>query len=126
MILVDSNVWIAAWKGGHPEVQRQLGLLIEAGETTINELIRTELLQGARDREHQKKLSTLLEPIPVAHLSPEIWQAAPPYFLDCREKGITLTTIDCLIAVHALERKVRLWSLDQIFERLPRLRLFSI
>ncbi|MBI2082237.1 MAG: PIN domain-containing protein [Deltaproteobacteria bacterium] len=125
MILVDSSVWIAAWRGHHPDLMNKLSVIVEAGEAVINPLIRTELLQGAKDKAHQKKLTGLLDPIPVDLITSEIWDAAPVYYLECREKGITLTTVDCLIATHSFAKKISLWSLDKVFNQLPKIRLFS-
>lgn len=117
MILVDSSVWIDAWRGG--KTVARLTPLIETGDAVLNPLIRTEILQGARDRRHQEMLKGLLSPIGVEALPEGLWEEAPLYYLRARERGVTLTTIDCLIAVHSLLLRCPLWSLNQVFRRAP-------
>ena len=123
MILVDSSVWIAAWRGKDEKVVSQLTRMIESAEAVINPLIHIELLQGARDIRHQQHLRELLSPIPLKPLEEDVWNEAPKFLLRCREKGVTLTTIDGLIATHAMIGRFDLWSLDTVFSSIPGLRL---
>ncbi len=124
MILVDSSVWISAWKGHDRELTSRLSTLIEVEEVVINSLIRMELLQGAIDLKHQKELKTLLDPISVQGLLDDVWDGASVFSLQQRQKGMTLTTTDCLIAYHAKILGAALWSLDKVFEKVSGLRLY--
>ncbi len=124
MILVDSSVWISAWKGKSENLTQKLAGLVEVDGVVINPLIRMELLQGAIDLKHQKELKTLLDPISVQALSDEEWEGAPLFSLQQRQKGLTLTTIDCLIAYHAKILGISLWSLDQVFEKVSGINLY--
>lgn len=129
MILVDSSVWIAAWRGTHPALSQKLSLLVETQQACLNPLIQTELLQGARDEKHLKTLATLLEAVPVLELPEKIWTEAPHLFLKCRKIGLNVTTIDCLLATHTLLEKMPLWSLDGIFLKMTKscdLKLYGI
>lgn len=119
MILVDSSVWIQAWRGRDADVIATLARLVEGERVRINPLIRTELLQGARDGRHQQQLRHLLEPIRVQPLPEALWEESPKLYLQCRQRGVTLTTIDALIAVHAKIGKMQLWSLDGIYRKIP-------
>ena len=123
MILVDSSVWIAAWRAQDSKIVTALTRYVEAGEASINLFIRTELLQGARDRRHQQALRDLLSPIPIHPFSDEMWEEAPNLYLKSRERGITLTTIDCLIATHAQLAHLPLWSLDQTLHKVPGIKI---
>lgn len=125
MILVDSSVWIEAWRGVHQALTDRLSQEIENENVSINLLIQTELLQGAKDLKHQKSLKTLLDPISIDPFPEDLWEETPKLFLQCRQKGIQMTTIDCLIASHALLRDIPLWSLDKDFQRVPNLVLFK-
>jgi len=124
VILVDSSVWIAAWRGDG-SAANTLSRLIEGGDAVINPLIRTELLQGARDRRHQQELKGLLTPITVLPLPESLWNKAPEIYLQSRERGTTLTTIDCLIATHARIERIMLWSLDQALSKVPGVRALN-
>ena len=125
MILVDSSVWIQAWRGNSPALQEALSDLIERHEASINLLIQTEILQGAQDYSQQKKLKKLLEPIPVFNFPQNFWEEAPVFYLSLRKKGLTLSTMDSLIACHCKLENLSLWSLDKVFIKIPQLKLFS-
>lgn len=128
MVLIDSSVWIAAWRGAPDNVMGILSSLVESGEARLNPLIRAELLQGASDVRHQDTLGRLLDPIVVLPIPDNVWRGAPKLFLKCRKTGLTLTTIDCLLAAHAMSERTSLWSLDRIFEKIARhspLKLFG-
>lgn len=118
MILVDSSVWIAAWRGQDASLVEEFSKLIEQEQATINWLIRTELLQGAKDKKHQAEIKRLLEPVTLQPFSEDLWDEAASFYLKVRERGITLTTIDSLIATQAILSEAPLWSLDRIFVKI--------
>ncbi len=122
MILVDSSVWIAAWRGHDSSLVQQLSELIEKEKVAINGLIRTELLQGAKDTRHQKELKKLLEPVSLLALPEALWDESARLYLKSREIGVTLTTVDCLIATQSILSRLPLWSLDQVFKKIPDIR----
>ncbi|MBI4366141.1 MAG: PIN domain-containing protein [Deltaproteobacteria bacterium] len=115
MILVDSSVWVDAWRGRQRSLANALTAMIESGEAAINPLIYTELLQGALNARHQEEIAALLQPISVLPLPETLWTESPRNYLRLRQKGLTLTTMDCLIATHAMLEHCRIWSLDGVF-----------
>lgn len=84
----------------------------------MNWLIRTELLQGARNKKHQAEIKKLLEPVPIQPFPEDLWDEAALFYLKIRERGVTVTTIDSLIATQAILSKSLLWSLDGIFSKI--------
>ena len=126
MILVDSSVWISAWKGADTFLVNRLSELIELEEVGINPFIRMELLQGASHTKHQNQLKVLLDPVPTQEISSEVWEGAPVFSLQQRQKGVTLTTVDCLIAYHAKILGASLWSLNRVFEKISGITVYRI
>lgn len=126
MILVDSSVWIEAWRGKNAIVVEALSDLIERQQAGLNSLIQTEILQGAKDSRHQRQLKRLLEPVPQLDFPKDFWEEAPKQYLQYRKKGLTLSTMDNLIACHARLAAIPLWSLDKIFSQLPQLKTVKI
>lgn len=124
MILVDSSVWIEAWRGLDTKVVACLRELVESTSAVVNPIIRLELLQGARDRRHQQTLRDLLSPIQTEPFPERLWDETAHFYLTAREGGITLTTVDAIIATHARLLHYRLWSLDQVFSKIPGVELF--
>ncbi len=118
MTLVDSSVWIdffssAPGPGGH-----ELKRLISASEpVALSGVIVTEVLQGlrwdVRRVEHQLALWDLLEPGGFG-----TYRSAASLARLARSRGVTLTTIDALIATLALERGAILFTLDRDFRHI--------
>jgi predicted nucleic acid-binding protein len=118
LTLVDSSVWIDFFSrspgpGGH-ELRR---LIDEAEPLALAGLIVTEVLQGLRrdvaQVEDQLALWELIEPEGF-----ETYRNAAALFRVARSRGVSLTTVDALIAALALENGAVLFTLDRDFARI--------
>lgn len=129
MILVDTSVWIDFFSSSPGVGGRELRRMIEEVEPfALAGIIVTEILQGLRRDvhriEHFLSLWDLLEPRGFS-----TYREASAIARLARSKGITLTTIDSVIAAIALENHAMLFSLDKDFSSIARvtaLRLHSI
>lgn len=97
---------------------RELRRLIEASEPlALTGVVVTEVLQGfTRDSAHADqylRIWDFLEPQGFA-----TYHRASSLFRLARSRGVTLTTIDALIATIALEHGAVLFSLDQDFDHI--------
>ena len=118
MILVDSSVWIDFFSSAPGPGGRELRRLIAESEpVALSGIIVTEVLQGlGRDVqriEHHLSLWDLLEPRGF-----ETYRNAAGLVRLARSRGVTLTTVDALIATLALERRAVLFTLDRDFSRI--------
>jgi len=118
LILVDSSVWIDFFRtppgGGGSELRR----MIEDSEPlALTGVVAAEVLQGlTRDvRAIEKFLAQwdILEPRGF-----ETYRVAAAIYRTARRKGISLTTIDTLIAAVALEHNTSVFTLDRDFARI--------
>lgn len=121
MILVDSSVWIDFFSTARGRAGSELRRMISDGEPfALTGVVITEILQGlTRDvRRIEQYLSQwdLLEPSGLRTYR----EAAGIYRLG-RGRGISLTTIDVLIAAVALEHQASVFTLDKDFSRIARL-----
>ncbi|MGA8406707.1 MAG: PIN domain nuclease [Candidatus Acidiferrales bacterium] len=126
MILVDSSVWIDFFNASPSPAGAELQRLIEAAEPlALTGMIITEILQGlTRDSsviERSLGMWELLEPHGFA-----TYRAAAAIFRGARARGISLTTIDSLIAAIALERRATVFTLDNDFSRIARISGLSL
>lgn len=118
MILVDSSVWIdffssAPGAGGH-----ELKRLIAASEPVVlTGVVLTEVLQGLRrdvERiERHLAFWDLVEPHGF-----ETYRNAASLARLARSRGVSLTTIDSLVATLSMECGAVLFTLDEDFRRL--------
>ncbi len=121
MILVDTSVWIdffsvSPGRAGD-ELRRMIG---EAEPFALTGVIVMEILQGLRRdvnrMEHFLSMWDLLESRGFS-----TYREAASISRLARSKGITLKTIDTLIAAIALEHHASLFSLDRDFSRIARI-----
>jgi predicted nucleic acid-binding protein len=121
LILVDTSVWVDFFSSspgiGGDELRRMID---EVEPFALAGIVVTEILQGLRRDvhriEHFLSLWDMLEPRGFA-----TYREASAISRLARSKGISLTTVDTLIAAIALENHATLFSLDKDFSRIARL-----
>jgi predicted nucleic acid-binding protein len=118
LILVDSSVWIDFFSSSPGRAGRELRRMIEESEPiALTGVVVAEVLQGlTRDAgaiEEFLGQFDVLEPRGF-----ETYRAAAAIYRAARGKGVSLTTIDTLIAAIALEHHASLFTLDRDFTRI--------
>jgi predicted nucleic acid-binding protein len=115
LILVDSSVWIDFFSSAPGPGGRELRRLIAESEPIgLSGLMVTEVLQGlARDVERIEKFLRLWELVEPGGF--ESYRNTARLFRLARSKGVTLTTVDALIATIALEHAASVFTLDKDF-----------
>jgi predicted nucleic acid-binding protein len=129
LILVDTSVWIDFFSSSPGRAGAELRRMIEEVEPfALTGVIVTEILQGLRRDVHRMErylsLWEMLEPRGFS-----TYREASAISRLARSKGISLTTMDTLIAAIALEHRASLFSLDKDFSRIARitpLRLYTL
>lgn len=112
-VLVDSSIWIAASNNRNPECG-QLRTLIEKNELIhLTRFIQTEVCQGARSEEQFHQLWDGLLGFDFLEVTTRHWGISAWNYFRCRKKGITLTTLDCVIGSLGAEYGVPVWSLGK-------------
>jgi predicted nucleic acid-binding protein len=120
LILVDSSVWIDFFSPLPRRAGRELRRMIADAEPfALTGVVITEILQGlTRDAgriERYLSMWEILEPRGFATC-----REAAAIFRLARAKGLTLTTIDTLIAAIALDHGATVFTLDKDFSRIAR------
>ncbi len=128
MILVDTSVWIDFFSSSPGPAGNELRRLIGVAEPfALTGVVVTEILQGlTRDAKRIEQFLSAWDMLEPTGFS--TYRDASSIFRLARSKGLTLTTIDALIAAIALEHHAILFSLDKDFSRIARitsLRLYS-
>jgi predicted nucleic acid-binding protein len=121
LILVDSSVWVDFFSSSPGPGGGELRRMIEESEPfALTGAVIAELLQGlTKDAEPIERFLAecdLLEPSGF-----ETYRDAAAIFRAARARGISLTTIDTLIAAVAREHGARVFTLDQDFLRIARI-----
>ena len=116
MILVDTSAWIEFLRDtGSPVCQRVDDLL--ATEIATCDVVRMEVLAGARDEQHLQQLRRLLARASTLPTEPADYDAAAALYRTCRQRGHTVRKlIDCLIAAVAIRGNVPVLHRDADFD----------
>ena len=116
-VLVDSSVWIDYFRdaSGHSD----LDLLIEENLVVVNDLILAELIPALRLR-RQRKLIGLMREIARPPMETD-WDDIVQMQITCLRNGINKVGIpDLMIAQHAIQNDLELYSQDKHFALLAR------
>jgi len=122
VILVDTSVLIDFLQGARSRGAESFERILEMGiPFGINEFIYLETLQGCRSEKDYKKLKDYLDTQVFYGFKGgrESYAAAAKIYLGLRQKGVTIGgSIDCLIALTAMENDLYLLHGDSDFDRI--------
>lgn len=120
MILVDSSVWIAAFRRPGSRAFRRLEEIVEVEACTCGVIVQ-EVLQGVDDPHILWELDLRLALLTYLETTREIHRAAVDLFRRSRRRGIAVHTVDALIMATAIWHEVPVFTLDADFTRVARL-----
>jgi predicted nucleic acid-binding protein len=103
--LVDTSAWIEFLRGTGSDTHRAVRRLLEQeAPVHTTDVVVMEVLAGARDEEHERRLGRLLtrcDYVPMEGLA--TYEAAAGLYRACRHAGETVPALtDCLIGAVAL------------------------
>jgi len=124
LILVDTSVLSLAFRrrikaNPLPPLVGILHRLIEQDQpVVVPGIVLQELLSGVRTRTEYERLRDLMEGFPLMLAAREHHLEAARIANTCRQAGISVSTVDCLIAAMAIAAKSKLLTGDEDFERI--------
>ena len=121
MILVDSSVWVDFFSSKPGRGGGELRRMIEESEPfALTGVVVAEVLQGlTRDAGRIEEFLAQWEMLEPQGF--ESYRQAAAIYRAARARGVSLTTIDTLIAAVALEHGANVFTLDQDFSRIARI-----
>jgi len=121
LILVDTSVWIDFFSSSPGRAGGELRRLIDEVEPfALTGVVVTEVLQGlTRDVNRIELFLSMWDLLEPRGFS--TYREASAISRLARSKGISLTTIDTLIAAITLEHRASLFTLDKDFSRVARI-----
>lgn len=122
MIVVDTSVWIAATR--RASIAEPLQSLIDADEVTMALPVWLELWAGVAKQDRKLFLRTH-GALPQLHPTEDTWKVLQGWIERAADAGERFTLSDLLIASLTVEIGGIVWSLDNDFERMERLKLVT-
>ncbi len=120
MILVDTSVWIEAFRRASGFPASHLRALLDAGEVAMSPPIRIELLSGAGAAD-LPRLRRVLSALPLLAPSALCWERMERFVEKAVPAGRRFAVADLLIAAVAAEHDLAIWSLDGDFAEMAAL-----
>lgn len=124
MIVVDTSVWIDAFRNRSSPEARHLSELLDRDEVAIAIPTRIEILSGAR-RLEQARLSRILSALPTFYPTDATWHRIEGWLRTIKNSGDWFGVGDLLIAGISAENSAAIWSLDGDFARMAKLKLIE-
>jgi len=123
-VLLDTSVWIDALQGKTPHIVKITQELLNEDRILTCGPVIFEIKRGLRPPE-RKKILPLFDALIRLSVDETIWDAGGDLDASLRKKGITIPPMDVLIAQVCLHHKVFLFTLDEHFRSVPRLKIFE-
>jgi len=102
-----------------PRVVKQFAALVEDDAPLgIPGIVLQELLSGVRTATQFAKLDEILDGFPLLLATRQTHISAARVRNQCRASGLAASTVDCLVAAHALVAGATLMTLDDDFRRM--------
>jgi len=120
-LLVDTSAWIVSFrKSGHEQVKQTLVAALDTLSVVTTNIVVLELLQGCRNRKEYDAMHARLNVIETIMISDAVWSLAYTTGYELRRKGITVPTVDIIIAAAAKLNNCGLLHHDKHFRVLAK------
>ena len=120
MILIDTSAWIEFLRDTGSEACNRVDDLLD-DEIVTCDVVRMEVLAGARDEAHLQSLRRLLARTTLISTVRADYENAAMLYRQCRNRGDTVRKlVDCLIASVAIRSEVPILHDDRDFDVLAR------
>jgi predicted nucleic acid-binding protein len=125
VVLIDTSIWIEAFRSRESSVVSELQDLLEKQRAvTVGQVI-AEVLYGCRNSRERAKVQEAFGAVPALEIRYSDWIHAGDMGASLRTRGTTLPLSDLVIASVALREDAALFTLDKHFQAIPHLSLYS-
>jgi predicted nucleic acid-binding protein len=126
MPLVDTSAWIEYLRKTGSRTNIEVRGTLD-NDAQICDVIRMEILAGARDQQHVTQLEKLLARATTIKTEPVDYDNAAAIYRACRKLGVTVRAqIDCLIAAIAIRTNTKIIHHDSDFDAIAQVTKFKI
>ena len=126
MPLIDTSAWIEYLRKTGSRTNIAVRQTLD-NDAQICDVIRMEILAGARDQQHVTQLEKLLARATTIKTEPVDYDNAAAIYRACRKLGVTIKAhIDCLIAAIAIRTNTKIIHHDSDFDAIAQVTKLKI
>lgn len=126
MPLIETSAWIEYLRQTGSRTNIEVRRVLN-NDAQICDVVRMEILAGARDQQHVTQLEKLLARTTVIKTEPVDYDNAATIYRACRKLDVTIRTqIDCLIAAIAIRTNTKIIHHDSDFEAIAQVTKLKI
>ncbi len=119
MYLIDFSAWIRSFRKDIPSSAAQMmRRVITAGEAATCNLVMLEVLQGCRNENERDRLCKMFKSLRNLAIDSMVWEFAYELGYTVRRNGLTVPTVDLVIASTAIGHHVPVLHVDRHFQLL--------
>jgi predicted nucleic acid-binding protein len=118
MTLVDASSWIEFLRGRASEPSQRVKTLLTRGNAAWCEFTLVELWNGAQGHVEKKVLEELEAEVQIYAVNEQVWAKARLLARRSREKGITATSGDIVVAACAANYTLDVEHCDNHFDKI--------
>lgn len=117
LALIDSSVWIEFYRPhGGKKLKEQVIDCISNDLAAVNQLIALEVRRGVADRDGFTRITDDMAAFTMLEVDQGVYDRAAEIGFASRASGLSVPTIDLVIAATALVYDCELWHQDKHFE----------
>jgi len=124
VIVVDTSVWIAAFRSATSSEAVHLRHLLDSDEVALAAPVRIEILSGASAQD-RIRLRRSLSALPIFYPGDDTWILIDSWVEKAAAAGFQFGFADLLIGALAAEHRCAVWSLDSAFDRMAAIGLLK-
>lgn len=117
-VLIDTSVWVDFFRQG--KSKNKITSLVNSNRAVYCGLIATELLRGAKRKDELDTLRDLFESLTYVETTSDSFYGAGQLGYTLAREGISLSTVDLVLAQICLDNDLSIFSLDQHFGQIAK------
>ncbi len=119
-ILIDTSVWIDYFRGRDDQFAGKVDEVLTFSDVYVPRVVIAELLQGSKSEKEIAVIEEFIGAFNIIDQTDNTWLKAGRLSFSMKRKGITVSIVDCYIAVIASENNCKIFSLDERFKSIKR------
>lgn len=119
-VLIDTSVWIEYFKDGGNQFAEKVDEVLTFSDVYVPKIVIAELIQGAKSEKEVSVIEEFIGAFNIVDQTEDTWMKAGRLSFSMKRKGITVSIIDCYIAVIANENNCKIFSLEGHFKSIKR------